>query len=163
MAINIEQPLKGAAVALAVAGLVGYAASSTAEAGQTDAAATGATSTGTAELAHCYDANVCKGHNDCKTATNACAGQGACKGQGGFVAAPAKACGDIGGTVGDEWRGSVAASDLVHCYGVNTCKGHNDCKTADNACAGQGACKGQGGFVSMTTKSCGDVGGRVGA
>jgi hypothetical protein len=53
----------------------------------------------TADLSHCYGTNVCKGHNDCKTAGNACKGQAACKGQG-FVAAPAKACADIGGKVG---------------------------------------------------------------
>jgi hypothetical protein len=52
-----------------------------------------------ADLVHCYGVNVCKGHNDCKTAENACAGQATCKGHG-FVAAPAKACGDIGGEVG---------------------------------------------------------------
>lgn len=52
-----------------------------------------------ADLSHCYGTNVCKGHNDCKTADNACKGQAACKGQG-FIAAPAKACADIGGKVG---------------------------------------------------------------
>lgn len=51
----------------------------------------------TAELVHCHDVNVCKGHNDCGGAANSCAGQGSCKGTG-FVAIPAKACGDIGGT-----------------------------------------------------------------
>lgn len=53
----------------------------------------------TADLSHCYNVNVCKGHNDCKTANNSCGGHGSCKGQG-FVAAPAKACADIGGKVG---------------------------------------------------------------
>jgi len=52
-----------------------------------------------ADLSHCYDVNVCKGHNDCKTAGNACAGHASCKGQG-FVAMPAKACTDIGGKNG---------------------------------------------------------------
>lgn len=52
-----------------------------------------------ADLVHCYGVNICKGHNDCKTAQNACAGQAACKGQG-FVAAPSKACSDIGGETG---------------------------------------------------------------
>jgi hypothetical protein len=48
---------------------------------------------------HCMGVNVCKGHNDCKTATNACKGHGECKGQG-FVALPAAACSNIGGTAG---------------------------------------------------------------
>lgn len=52
-----------------------------------------------ADLAHCYNVNVCKGHNDCKTADNACGGHATCKGSG-FVSMPAKACGDIGGEVG---------------------------------------------------------------
>ncbi|MFB2799934.1 BufA2 family periplasmic bufferin-type metallophore [Shewanella seohaensis] len=51
------------------------------------------------ELVHCYGINTCKGHNDCKTADNACAGHASCKGSG-FVATPAKACGDLGGKVG---------------------------------------------------------------
>ncbi len=153
-------PFRGAAIALAMAGLVGCTTGANNSAGS---AATAQASSGTTDLAHCYGANVCKGHNDCKTANNACAGQGACKGQGGFVTTPTKACADIGGTVKDAWRGTVATADLVHCYGVNVCKGHNDCKTASNACAGQGACNGQGGFVSTTAKSCADVGGKVGA
>ena len=52
-----------------------------------------------ADLLHCYGVNVCKGHNDCKTADNACKGMASCKGHG-FVAAPAKACADIGGKPG---------------------------------------------------------------
>lgn len=178
---TIEQPLKGAAVALAVASLVGCAADgigNSVTSGVADVASSAAdtassaasavptsadvSAEGTTDLAHCYGANICKGHNDCKTANNACAGQGACQGQGGFVTAPTKACGDIGGEVRDEWRGTVATADLVQCYGVNTCQGHNDCKTANNACAGQGACKGQGGFVNLTAKGCGDIGGKAG-
>jgi len=53
-----------------------------------------------ADLAHCYDVNICKGHNDCKTADNACAGHASCKGTG-FVSMPAKSCADVGGKVGD--------------------------------------------------------------
>ncbi|MEA3410556.1 MAG: hypothetical protein U9R74_03340 [Pseudomonadota bacterium] len=112
------------------------------------------------DLSHCYGVNKCGGHNDCKGAGNACAGKASCKGQG-FVAMPAKACGDIGGTVKDDWRGSVAKADLTHCYGVNKCGGHNDCKGAGNACAGKASCKGQG-FVAMPAKACGDVGGKNG-
>ncbi|MBL4828016.1 MAG: hypothetical protein JKY66_09950 [Spongiibacteraceae bacterium] len=52
----------------------------------------------TTDLSHCYNVNVCKGHNDCKSANNACAGHASCKGKG-FVATPAKACADIGGNV----------------------------------------------------------------
>lgn len=53
----------------------------------------------TADMAHCYNVNVCGGHNDCKTAQNACKGQASCKGQG-FVAMSPKACNDVGGKVG---------------------------------------------------------------
>jgi hypothetical protein len=52
-----------------------------------------------ADLIHCNGVNKCGGHNDCKTANNACAGHASCKGHG-FVAMPAKACGDIGGKAG---------------------------------------------------------------
>ncbi|SHF13521.1 hypothetical protein SAMN04487965_1449 [Microbulbifer donghaiensis] len=52
----------------------------------------------TADLAHCYGVNVCKGHNDCNTAKHDCAGKASCKGSG-WVAMPAKACTDIGGKV----------------------------------------------------------------
>lgn len=48
---------------------------------------------------------------------------------------------------------AVAASDKVHCYGVNECKGQADCKTATNECKGQGSCKGQG-FKATTAKDC---------
>ena len=57
--------------------------------------------------------------------------------------------------------GSKGASKNVHCYGVNKCKGHNDCKTAENACKGHAKCKGHG-FVVMSKKACGHVGGKVG-
>jgi len=67
----------------------------------------------------------------------------------------------VGGTQKDDWSGTVAKSDLVHCYGVNKCGGHNDCKTADNACAGKASCKGKG-FVAAPAKSCKGIGGTVG-
>lgn len=145
----------GAAMAVMVAGLVGCN-STEAETGTVSAANSGAATT---DLVHCYDVNVCGGHNDCKTAENACAGHASCKGTG-FVAMPAKACADIGGAVKDKWVGSIAKADLVHCNDVNICGGHNDCKTAENACAGHASCKGTG-FVSMPAKSCADVGGSV--
>jgi hypothetical protein len=52
----------------------------------------------TADLVHCYDTNICVGHNDCKIAAHACAGQGACKNQG-FVAMPSKAYADVDGSI----------------------------------------------------------------
>ncbi|CAA0082406.1 Uncharacterised protein [BD1-7 clade bacterium] len=52
-----------------------------------------------AELSHCYDVNLCKGHNDCATANNACKGQASCKGTG-FVLMGEKACKDVGGKTG---------------------------------------------------------------
>ncbi len=48
---------------------------------------------------------------------------------------------------------AVAASDKVHCYGVNDCKGNGDCKTTQNACKGQNSCKGQG-FKGTSAKEC---------
>ena len=147
-------PLKasGVAMALAAAGMLGGC--------QSNPTASGAASTASAELAHCYGVNACGGHNDCKTAKNSCKGQASCKGTG-FVATTIKACGDVGGEVRDEWRGSIAKADLSKCYGVNICGGHNDCKTAKNSCAGQASCKGTG-FVAMSDKACGDVGGKTG-
>ncbi|NRB25260.1 hypothetical protein [Shewanella sp.] len=143
----------GAAMAVMVAGLVGC--NSTEPTPTSKISNIGATT----DLVHCYDVNVCGGHNDCKTATNACSGQASCKGTG-FVAMPSKACGDVGGKVTDKWVGEVAKTDLVHCNDVNICGGHNDCKTASNACNGHASCKGTG-FVSMPAKACGDIGGSV--
>lgn len=153
MSTSALQKLTGASLALAAAGLVGCASQ--------DVEQTVETAKNTTDLVHCYDVNVCKGHNDCKTADNACAGQAGCNGSG-FVAMPSKACGDVNGKIKDTWVGSINKADLVHCYGVNVCKGHNDCKTADNACAGHASCKGTG-FVSTTAKACGDINGKVGA
>ena len=48
---------------------------------------------------------------------------------------------------------AVAASDKVHCYGVNDCKGQADCKTAKNECKGQANCKGMG-FKAASAKEC---------
>lgn len=55
---------------------------------------------------------------------------------------------------------SNSTTDLVHCYGVNKCKGHNDCGGANNSCHGMANCKGQG-FITLPTKACADVGGKV--
>jgi hypothetical protein len=145
--------IHGKMMAIAVAGIMAGCADTSVNPESTAA--------NTTDLAHCYGANVCKGHNDCKTADNACAGHASCKGTG-FVAIPSKACADVGGTVKDVWRGTVKTVDLAHCYDVNVCKGHNDCKTAENACAGHASCKGTG-FVGMPAKACADIGGKVGA
>lgn len=145
----------GIALAMAAAGLMAGCAGT--QAGST----TASTSANTTDLVHCYGVNKCGGHNDCGTADNACAGKAGCNGTG-FVAMPSKACGDVGGEIKDDWKGSVAKADLIHCYGVNKCGGHNDCGTANNACAGKAECKGQG-FVATTAKSCGDIGGKSGA
>ena len=55
---------------------------------------------------------------------------------------------------------AVAASDKVHCYGVNDCKGNSDCKTTQSSCKGQNACKGNG-FKGVTAKACLDSGGTI--
>ena len=77
----------GTALAIAAASLVGCAGYATDK------------SASASNDVHCYGVNKCKGHNDCKTATNACKGHAACKGQG-FVMMSAKACDDVGGSVG---------------------------------------------------------------
>jgi hypothetical protein len=146
---------KGIALAIAAAGLLSGCGTTSSPSAKKVAAA--GTST---DLVHCSGVNKCGGHNDCKTANNACGGKASCKGQG-FVKMPSKACGDIGGSVKDDWKGSIAKADLTHCNGVNKCGGHNDCKTANNACAGHASCKGQG-FVAMSSKACEDIGGKGG-
>ena len=143
----------GVALAIAAAGMLSGCESY----GTTKTAAASGAQT---DLVHCYGVNKCGGHNDCKTANNACAGHASCKGHG-FVAMPSKACGDVGGNTQDDWKGTVAKVDLIHCNGVNKCGGHNDCKTASNACAGHASCKGHG-FVAMPAKACGDIGGKQG-
>jgi hypothetical protein len=152
---NTKIKFQGAAVALAVAGLMGCS-TVTANGGASKTSANN-----TAEMGHCYGVNKCKGHNDCKTAENACKGQAVCKGHG-FVAMATKTCADIGGTIKDDWRGEVNTAELTHCYNVNVCKGHNDCKTAENACKGQAVCKSHG-FVALSAPACDDIGGEVGA
>ena len=91
---HAKNKFQGAAVALAVAGLMGCSAVSAETSNRT------AVVNNTVEMAHCYGVNKCNGHNDCKTAENACKGQAACKGQG-FVALAAPTCDDVGGTVGE--------------------------------------------------------------
>ena len=78
---------KGAALALAAAGLVGCAGMGSDQ------------TASSSENVHCYGVNKCKGHNDCKTAHNACKGHASCKGQG-FISMPKDACDHVGGKVG---------------------------------------------------------------
>lgn len=52
-------------------------------------------------------------------------------------------------------RRAAAASDRVHCYGINSCKGTADCKTANNACKGQG-------FKVISAAECLKQGGVIG-
>ena len=153
MSTKILPKMTGIALAMAAAGLMAGCA------GNQGTAVT--SSANTTDLVHCYGVNKCGGHNDCKSADNACAGKASCKGTG-FVAMPSKVCADVGGETKDDWKGTVAKADLIHCYGVNKCGGHNDCKSASNACAGKASCKGTG-FVATTEKSCGDIGGESGA
>jgi len=148
--LKVNKTSLGAALAIAAAGMLSGVAT----------AADVAAADGQADLVHCYGVNACGGHNDCKTADNACAGHSSCKGKG-FVTMGSKACGNVGGSTKDDWKGTAAKADMVHCNGVNKCGGHNDCKTADNACAGHGSCKGKG-FVAMPSKACGDIGGKTG-
>jgi uncharacterized membrane protein len=56
---------------------------------------------------------------------------------------------------------AVAASDKVHCYGVNECKGTADCKTAEHACKGQNSCKAQG-FKGTAAGECLSKNGTIG-
>ena len=53
-----------------------------------------------------------------------------------------------------------AATETVHCLGVNACKGMSSCMTADSSCAGQNSCKGKG-YVEMSRKACEQIGGKV--
>ena len=55
---------------------------------------------------------------------------------------------------------AVAASDKVHCYGLNSCKGQADCKSGSNSCKGLNACKGQG-FKGIAAKECLDKNGVI--
>ena len=76
-----------------------------------------------------------------------------------LAAASLAGCNSMGGDkMGADKMAAKSAN--VHCFGVNKCKGHNDCKTATNACKGHASCKGQG-FLSMSSKACGDVGGNT--
>ena len=86
MNTQMKTKFTGIASAVAAAGLMGCETSGPSST-NTSAASN------TTDLVHCYGVNACNGHNDCKTASNACKGQG-------FIAAPAKACADIGGKVG---------------------------------------------------------------
>jgi uncharacterized membrane protein len=77
---------KGAAIALAAAGLLGCSAY-----GNSAQVASASTDV------KCFGVNKCKGFNDCKTSVNSCKGHGSCKGQG-FVSMPQSSCDHLGGT-----------------------------------------------------------------
>lgn len=148
-----QTTLKGAALAVAMAGMAGCHTTHDRHSATTPSAS------GSTDLIHCYGVNVCNGHNDCKTANNACGGHAKCKGTG-YITMPSKSCGDIGGKVKDDWVGQVSQSELIQCYGINICNGHNDCKTANNACKGHASCEGTG-FVMAPFKACKDAGGKI--
>ena len=150
--VKLTPKATGVALAMAAAGLISGCAT-------TESSAPAAAET--VALVQCSGVNKCGGHNDCATANNKCGGHASCKGTG-WVAMPEKACGDIGGEVGEATASVAQSTDLIHCHGVNVCAGHNDCGTANNSCAGQASCKGTG-FVATTAKSCDDIGGEVGA
>ena len=137
MSLSTAIRLPGAALAVVAAGLAGGASAQSA-----------AVPASSVELVHCSGVNICGGHNDCKTSANSCKGTGKCKGSG-FVASPAKACADIGGTVIDPGQPKVVAeSTLIQCFGINQCKGHN-------ACAGHG-------FKALKAGECLRKGGTIG-
>jgi hypothetical protein len=79
---------RGAAIAVAVAGLVTAMSPSfvQAQSGQTD------------KKIRCAGINACKGKGACSTAKNSCSGKNACKGQG-WASVTEKECKDKGGTV----------------------------------------------------------------
>ena len=50
-------------------------------------------------------------------------------------------------------KSHASATEVVHCYGVNSCKGTSDCKSHGHDCKGLNDCKGQG-FKAETAKMC---------
>jgi hypothetical protein len=48
---------------------------------------------------------------------------------------------------------AAAASDKIHCEGVNSCKGSSACKGASNECKGKNSCKGHG-FLELSQGEC---------
>lgn len=84
-------PVKGAFVAVAVAGLftAGVALADHHETGKDE------------ETVKCSGVNECKGKGSCHTADNACAGHNECKGKGWIKTTKAE-CEEKGGTVVEE-------------------------------------------------------------
>jgi hypothetical protein len=77
--------VQGAAIAAAVASMMGPGLALADKPGKTAGAA-------------CQEANSCKGHGSCKSAANDCKGHNSCEGHK-FEASSAKACTDAGGKV----------------------------------------------------------------
>ena len=84
----MQNPLKGALIAAAVAGLFATGAVFAGEAGKSEA-----------KGVKCSGVNSCKGQSACKGANHDCAGKNACKGQGFVKVSSAKECTDKGGKV----------------------------------------------------------------
>jgi len=83
----IQNTLRGAFIATAVAAMLGTVVASTARAADTSMGV------------KCAGVNSCKGHGSCKGASNACKGQNGCKGQGWVQAKDAEECKAKGGHV----------------------------------------------------------------
>jgi len=84
----VNNPVKGALIATAVAGLLFGGQALAAEPAGGDAAA----------KVKCVGGNECKGKSACGTAESSCAGQNACKGKGWIMASEAD-CTSKGGKV----------------------------------------------------------------
>ena len=85
---EMKNPLKGALIAAAVAGLFAANASLAADDGKKEA-----------KDVKCAGINACKGHGACAGAGHECAGKNGCKGQGWDKVSSAKECADKGGKV----------------------------------------------------------------
>jgi uncharacterized membrane protein len=84
----MQNQLKGALVAAAVASLFAAGSAIAADDGKTEA-----------KTVKCSGTNACKGHGACAGEGNACAGKNACKGHGWEKVSSAKDCTDKGGKV----------------------------------------------------------------
>lgn len=81
-----KETLRGAAVAAAMASMIGAGIATVAHAADAP------------KTVKCKGANECKGKGGCKSAENACKGKNSCKGHV-FEAKDEKECKDMGGTV----------------------------------------------------------------
>jgi len=83
----MKSPLKGALIAVAVAGLFATSAVLAADEGKSEG------------KVKCSGVNACKGQGACAGAGHDCGGKNACKGQGLSKVSSAKECTDKGGKV----------------------------------------------------------------